>query len=135
MKHRLFEIYALTVCFGTMICFVIALGTAIYDVIEINFPEFTIRSSEYKRHLANESYSKSWLVDDDQPEEVLTRKRLASYRTELESEKREGKQSLVMSLIIIFIDVAVYLFHWNLAKKARVGVESGLPRNGPSGTQ
>ena len=135
MKHRLFEIYALTICLGTMICFAIALGTAIYDVIEINFPDFTIESSEYRNHLTNEYYTKGRLVDDDQPQEVLTRKRLASYRTELESEKREGKKSLVRSLIIIFIDVIVYLFHWNLAKKANVGVESGLPRNGPSGTR
>ena len=41
MKTSILEIYALTVCFATLMCFAICLGIGLYDIVQINFPEFT----------------------------------------------------------------------------------------------
>ena len=56
MKQSILEIYALAVCFVTLVCFVIALGIGVYDLIEIANPEVTITSWEYDRHQSNETF-------------------------------------------------------------------------------
>ena len=42
MKRSFVEIYGLAVCFVTLLCFVIALGVGIYDLLQVAFPEFTL---------------------------------------------------------------------------------------------
>ena len=42
MKRSFVEIYGLAVCFVTLLCFVIALGAGIYDLLQVAFPEFTL---------------------------------------------------------------------------------------------
>jgi hypothetical protein len=44
VKKTILEIYALAVCFVTVICFVIALGIAAYGIVGIASPNFTISS-------------------------------------------------------------------------------------------
>jgi hypothetical protein len=41
MGKSLVEIYALAVCFFAIICFVIALGIGVYDIIELSNPELS----------------------------------------------------------------------------------------------
>ena len=38
MKKSFVEIYGLAVCFVTLLCFVIALGVGIYDLLQVAFP-------------------------------------------------------------------------------------------------
>ena len=47
MKKSILEIYALAVCFLALVCFVIALGLGVYDLIQIANPGFTINAYEY----------------------------------------------------------------------------------------
>ncbi len=56
MKKSILEIYALAVCFVALLCFVIALGIGVYDLIQITNPEFTINVYEYERHQSNEAF-------------------------------------------------------------------------------
>ena len=51
-----------------------------------------------------------------------TRRRLASYEMVLEQERRSAKQSLVIVLIVLTIDITVFLIHWSLARRARGGL-------------
>ncbi len=44
MKKTLMEIYALAVCFASMICISISSGTIVYDLAQIAYPEITIDS-------------------------------------------------------------------------------------------
>ena len=55
MKRGLVEVYAMAVCFVTLVCFVIALGIGIYDLIQIVNPEFTTSSYTHDRHQSNEA--------------------------------------------------------------------------------
>lgn len=127
MKKSLLEIYALAVCFAMILCFVIALGAAIYSVIEITDPEFTMNSYEYKRYQSNDAY---WLgrVEDyrnkgremQRPsEDQLTKQRQEGYRLAVIAEKRGGFQGLTKTIIILLIDAFVFLIHWRIARRAR----------------
>lgn len=127
MKKSLLEIYALAVCFATIVCFVISLGVAIYSIVEIINPEFTMNSYEYKRYQSNDAY---WLsrVDDyrnkekemQRPsEDELTKQRTEGYRLAVISEKRDGYQGLTKTGIIILINILVFFIHWRIAQRAR----------------
>lgn len=126
MKKSILEIYALAVCFATVVCFVIALGVSIYDAIRIANPEFTINSYEYNRHQSNDAYWKSAYrcsIDDKKEQrpsdEELTKQRLASYQRVTKSELRYAFQSLAQNMIALVMAIVLFLVHWRLARRAR----------------
>ncbi|MHB8791309.1 MAG: hypothetical protein ACYDBT_15680 [Desulfobulbaceae bacterium] len=122
MKKTILEIYGLAVCFVTLVCFVITLGIASYDLLEMSAPEFTLEASQYQKHQSNEAFTKS--CDDDSKyesmtEDEITAKREKSYQAALESERRDATQSLIQCLIILVINCGLFWSHWLIAKKAR----------------
>jgi hypothetical protein len=120
VRKSLLEIYALAVCFVTVVCFVIALGIGLYDLVELTNPEFTLRSHAYERHRSNEAFVRNWAKDKKLPPEAeVTKLREESYREELRTEQRSALQSLVQILIVLIIDVVLFFVHWRLAKRAR----------------
>ena len=127
MKKSILEVYALAVCFATIVCFVISLGVAIYDIVRIANPEFTLSSHEYNRHQSNDAFWDSYKSRYDNKdkelnrpiEEDLTKQRTASYQQEIKSEKRNGYQSITISSIVLIIDIVVFLIHWLIARRAR----------------
>jgi len=127
MKKSLLEIYALAVCFATIVCFVVSLGVAIYSIIEIINPEFTMNSYEYKRYQSNDAY---WLsrVEDyrnkekemQRPsEDELTKQRTEGYRLAVIAEKRGGYQGITKTAIVILINIVVFFIHWRIARRSR----------------
>lgn len=126
MKKSLLEIYALAVCFATIVCFVVTLGILIYDLVQIANPEFTMNSHEYNRHQSNEAFWKNYDCRYDSkekekprpPEEELTKQRLESYKQAIKSEQRDAFQSLTQSVIIIVINTIFFLIHWRIARRA-----------------
>ena len=129
MKKTILEIYALAICFFTVACFVITLGLAIWNVIELTTPEFTVDNYQHKCHQSDEAYKKCFStqhqsIKEDNPEKFTigfepTQKRLTEYEQILESEKRQAQQGIVQKLIILFINLLVFFSHWTLAKRAR----------------
>ena len=135
MKRSFVEIYGLAVCFVTLLCFVIALGAGIYDLLQVAFPEFTLNAYEYERHQSNDSFRNAprsraqWTAPPSRgagpgiaeaTEDETTRQREDSYRSVLRAERRQAGQSLVMVGIVMLIDVLVFFPHWILARRARV---------------
>jgi hypothetical protein len=131
MKKSMLEIYALAVCFIALVCFIVALGIGVYDLIQIASPEFTINAYEYERHQSNENFRGSPgralrgiapgipVEPEERPEEEVTRQREESFQAALRSERRRGMQSLIQIMIILVIDVLVFVPHWLLAKRTR----------------
>jgi hypothetical protein len=126
MKKTILEIYALAVCFATIVCFVIALGIALYDVIQIAKPEFTLSSHEYNRHQSNDAFWNSCNQynykekDKKRPtEDELTKRRMESYHQALQSERRDAFQGTTKAIIILFIDILFFVTHWRIARRAR----------------
>ena len=109
MKKSIIEIYALSVCFVTVCCFVICLGIGIYDVIEVANPEFTMNPYVFERHHTNEAFTKDiGKKYKGLPDEKIEEKRLQSYDSAIRSERREGFQSMVQLFIIMLIDIVVF---------------------------
>ena len=127
MKKSLLEIYALAVCFATIVCFVIALGVAIYSVVEIINPEFTLNSYQYNRYQSNDAYWLSRVGDyrnkekemQRPSEDELTKQRTEGYRLAIISEKRDGYQGFTKATIILLIDIVAFFIHWRIARRAR----------------
>jgi hypothetical protein len=129
LKKSILEIYALAVCFVTVVCFVVALGIASYSVLEISKPEFTITSWQYSQHQTNDAfwnscsggrYCGSEEKKKERPSEPeLTKQREESFALVLLNEQRDASQTLVKCLIVILIDAAAFALHWLLSKRAR----------------
>jgi hypothetical protein len=130
MKKTVLEIYALAICFVTVVCFVIALGIAAYGIVGIANPGFTISSWVYAQHQTNDAF---WNgpnaprvhdgTDDkskERPNEAeLTKQREASYERALASERRDNLQSIAKSSIVMLIDMIVFFLHWLIARRER----------------
>lgn len=126
MQSKL-EIYALSVCFASVVCLVISLGIGSYSLIEINAPDLTMNSYNYDQYQSNEAY---WLnmplsCKDDcdkivKPEEgELTRKRLEAFVVAKKSETRSGFQTLIQCTLFILFSAMALFIHWQIAKKCR----------------
>ena len=57
MRKIVLEVYSLSVCFATIMCFAITLGVALYDVVQFTVPEFSLSSWDVERHQSNESFT------------------------------------------------------------------------------
>lgn len=127
MKKSILEIYALAVCFATVVCFVVASGIAIYNIVEITNPEFTLTAHEYTRHQSNDAFWKSCNNEYDTEkkgkkrpsDEELTKQRIESYQQALKSEYRNAIQSLTKTVIVIILDIIFFIVHWQIARRTR----------------
>jgi hypothetical protein len=123
MKKSLLEIYALAVCFVTIICFAVVLGIGMYDFLEMAKPELTLKSYQYQKHQTNEAFTRSWSKKKRRPSEAeITKMREKSYTVALEAERRDAVQSFIRVLIIMIIDLVIFLIHWRLGKRARESI-------------
>lgn len=128
MKKSILEIYALAVCFVTVVCAVISLGIGIYDILEITNPEFTLPSYQYERHQTNEAFFRKDCGKEDKDlaslsEGEKTKRRLESLEVALKAERRGGVQSIVKAFIVLIVDTIAFIIHWWVARRAR---ESGI---------
>ena len=120
MKKSILEIYALAVCFVTVVCAAVAVGIGVYNIIEIAAPEFTLWSYEHNRHQSNEAFFRDAEGEGQGlSEEAKTKRRLDSYAIAVGAERRNGVQSLVMVSIVFVIDAFVFGGHWILARRVR----------------
>lgn len=123
MKSKL-EIYALAVCFASIVCLIISIGIAGYSIIEITAPKITMSSCKYQNYQTNDAYWKSKSECSEKniarpKEDELTKQRLDTFALAIEGEQREGFQTLIKCLMFIFISGIVLLVHWRIAKNAR----------------
>jgi hypothetical protein len=124
MPRSMIQLYALTVCFSTLMCGIIALGVAAYDGVRIAAPGFTV-STSYGAWDSNEQFV---LVYPDKkglpPAEIASLRE--SYRQQgLSAERKSGQQGFVWAFIILTIDVAVYAIHWRIARRAEAALAHG----------
>ncbi|WP_022943108.1 hypothetical protein [Psychromonas hadalis] len=125
MKSKL-EIYALAVCFASMICIIISSAIASYSIISMIAPDITMNSYQYNEYQSNDAY---WNIikccnseGKNKPgieEQELTKKRNDAYIIALSNEKHNGLQSLVSSLMFVFSGAIALFTHWIIAKRSR----------------
>ena len=134
MKKSILEVYALAVCFVTVVCFVIASGIGLYSIVGIANPEFTLPAWMYERHQSNDAF---WQMNAPLPmpgseretrprpsEAELTQQRQVSYVLAIKSEQRGSLQTLTKAAIVIFIDLIIFGAHWRVARRSRLDAHS-----------
>lgn len=123
MKKTILEIYALAVCFIVIICFSFTLGLAVYDLIQIKYPSFTLSAWQYEQYQSNESFCSKRPGDEkmcaNKTASDITRLRETAYASALQGEQRDGWQGIVKSIIIFFICLFIFIPHWFIARRAR----------------
>jgi hypothetical protein len=125
MKSKV-EIYALSVCFASVVCLVISSGIASYSVVEVVAPQLTMSAYAHNKFQTNESYLKSKRsCEKDKDNEVaqsdaeLTKEREIAFSVALVEESRKGMQSLIKTFMFILVSSVALLMHWKLANAAR----------------
>ena len=118
MGRSLVQLYALTVCFFTLMCLVIVLGLGIYDVVRIVRPDFTVQDDMLWQ--SNELYRTYRQDKKDLPDAEITALREQGRRAAVDAERRGAEQRLVFLGIILGIDIVVYAIHWRIARKAEL---------------
>lgn len=122
IAKNLLKLYALAVCFVSVLVFSIALGVGVYDVIQMNLPETTMSSWHYERHQSNENFIRDWPPNKDVPDDAeLTRMREQGYLAAIELEIRDARQSLIVVVIFMLIATTLFAIHWRLSRTARTG--------------
>jgi hypothetical protein len=129
MKRTALEIYALAVCFFTVACFVIVLGVAIWNVVSIAVPQFTMSNYQWSQFRSDDAYSQRLVNTHGCKQnyapptgQALTEARVKALNDEIASEQHGAVTELVHNLIILLIDVLVFLPHWKLGARARQSV-------------
>ncbi|MCK5819542.1 MAG: hypothetical protein KAH18_09905 [Psychromonas sp.] len=126
MKSKL-EIYALSVCFASMICLVIASSIGIYSIFEVTAPKFTMLSYDYAKYQSNDTYWDDVNNNDSKASDeairpnrdTLTKDRLDKFFVAIKAEQREGYQTLLKTLIFILVTGSALFIHWKIAKQSR----------------
>ena len=126
MKRNVLEIYALAVCFFNVACFVIVLGMAVWNVVSIAVPQFTMSNYQWQQYQSDETYSKQLLMGHSCNKDyvaptgkALTDARVKALSEALASQRHGDISSLIHNIIILLINIVVFLAHWKLASRAR----------------
>ena len=125
MKSKL-EIYALAICFASVVCIVISAGIAGYSALEIIVPEITMSSYTYDKYQSNDAYweSKSSCSEDvdsaSRPDEkTLNAQRIEAFSVVVSAERRNGLQSLIRCFMFLLASGITLYIHWKIAARAR----------------
>jgi hypothetical protein len=123
VMRSLVQVYALVVCFCALMCFVIALGLGIYDIIEAAAPEFTLTADRYSFSAA---YQVSALNDGkEHTKEELAAAQSEQHRMAVAYQRQSALQSSIFAGIICAIDAAEFAVHWRIARRSEM--RSAIP--------
>ena len=140
------RVYALAVCFVSILCAAITAGFALYNLVTLAAPSLTIEPSriDYYRSNAvftstpgpyfprmpipqaiNESGTSQALAMQnpfaDMSEAEITALRQERLQTELDNHSSRARLSLLRQGIIILISSILFFVHWRLAKNIGAG--------------
>ena len=130
MEKSALEKYALTVCFISLFCGVIAVGFAVFDAARIVSPTFTMDREVFNRYQSNDAWSTiadPWYLHQTTAGHIpsegeLTSRRTSEFARAINDESHTGKVGLLRRLINILIAAAVFAAHWRIARGARRSV-------------
>lgn len=134
------RLYALAVCFVSLLCAAITSGFALYNVVTLAAPSLTIEPSRIQFYSSNETFTNSQLpfpalgrapvfynegiaqapqINNpyaEMTEAEITAARLARLQNELDAHASRARLSLLRQGIIILISSLLFFTHWRLAK-------------------
>ena len=120
MSRSTLEVYAYVVCLIVLIYGIGAAGQAVYDVVRVVAPGFTLDPSELRsqwsraayHHARNSSVARPWAVAEGAPEAKEDTRRLL-----VDLERWKGLQDLISQAIYLTIYGVVFAMHWRLGRR------------------
>ncbi|MCZ6503950.1 MAG: hypothetical protein O6945_15740 [Gammaproteobacteria bacterium] len=140
------RIYALAVCFASILCIAISTGIGLYDMVQITFPKLTMDSYLYQNLQSNEAYRQSHLYpgrmpiypvminqggsgisraasisnpNDEDPlsDEEVTQRRQQQITIAIDNVRHDALRSLMQILIVLLVSIPLFIVHWRFAQK------------------
>ncbi len=138
------RIYALAVCFATILCITISTGIGLFDIVQMVLPKLTMNSYEYRNLQSNENFRRSGMTGawpalmainergpgaalarpvpkqgEQEPlsEEEVTRMREQQLAIIIDNARHDAQRSLIQIMIVLLVSCPVFYFHWRLAQK------------------
>lgn len=140
------RIYALAVCFASILCIAISTGIGLYDMVQITFPKLTMDSYHYQNLQSNEAYRQSHLYpgrmpiypvminqggsgisraasisnpNDEDPlsDEEVTQRRQQQITIAIDNVRHDALRSLMQILIVLLVSIPLFIVHWRFAQK------------------
>ena len=146
MSNGYLKIYALAVCFASLMCGAITIGVFLFNIVKVVAPEATIDPNTISYYSSNEAFRNSpfssararplpyaiasggviaprALIMNDQTntpelsEEQIENLRVKQLNAMLSNHKFRARQGIIQQAIIILISLVLFIAHWKLAKK------------------
>ena len=139
------RIYALAVCFASILCVAISTGIGLYDVVQITFPKLTMDSYLYQNLQSNDAYRQSHLYpmrnigsgfivegrgisraasmsnpsNDEEPlsNEEVSERRQQQLTIAIDNVRHDAIRSLLQILVILLVSIPLFIIHWRFAQK------------------
>lgn len=141
------RIYALAVCFATILCIAISTGIGLYDIVQISFPKLTMESYLYQNLQSNENFRRSPLLYNPRglypiminergmsiaransipdstmketplTDEEVTARREVQLAVAIDNVRHDAQRSLVQILVILLVSGPLFFIHWRFARK------------------
>jgi hypothetical protein len=121
VRKNLLEIYALTVCFASVMFLIITVAICLYQAVRIAAPSVTVSGWTHERSSSDEAFLSTWPQGRPLPEATtLPRLRSEALRSALDSERHDGSQSFLQSFMYAIVAGVVFWLHWRLARRERL---------------
>jgi len=140
------RIYALAVCFASILCIAISTGIGLYDIVQITFPNLTMDSYLYQNLQSNEAYRRSHLYPGGMPfypvmvnggssvaraasmsrtpndegplsDEEVSKLRKQQMTIAIDNVRHDGQRSLIQILVILVVSIPLFIIHWRFAQR------------------
>ena len=118
---RKVELYALAVCFASMIFLIVTVSICLYEALRIVAPSVTVSGYTYERSLSDDAFLQSLPRDTPPPEpSTIAKLRSEALQSALRSERHDGLKSFLQSLMYAIAASVVFWLHWRLARRERL---------------
>jgi hypothetical protein len=111
------EIYALLVCFFTLMWFAVELGYFFQEIVKINFPEVTQEYRNFKPSEPAPSISADKTVKNNEKMQAAVQDNNEIIMLQA---KRNSIRTAINALIYCLISGAIFLIHWKLVRSERL---------------
>jgi hypothetical protein len=121
MKKNLAEVYALAVCFASLIVLLVSAAMTSYELVRIAFPRATVRDHVYERTRSNELYLRSWPQNQPVPSpSEVERLRQELWDHTLQTERHDGLRSFLQQVMYALAAAVAFALHWRLWRRERL---------------
>lgn len=141
MDHLLVRIYALLVCFVTVICITVSTGMGLYEIVKIISPELTMSTYRYQHLQSIDVYGQNRYpgfritgpesgalgqLPVPKSAEELNAIREAELQALMDNERKAAIASLIRIAIVLIVTIPLFYLHWQISKGRKPDIQPAV---------